>query len=108
MKTEHTPGPWKAVEERQVFRAGGKECIVGVDVMAGTEAIARVHNLGGDRLKEMQANARLIAAAPEMLEALRQLFDVLTVSGKHSYKAGSETGIAIEKARAIIAKAETL
>ena len=45
--------------------------------------------------KEGKANARLIAAAPDLLEALRALVDA----------AGPEAGPEYEKARAAIAKA---
>lgn len=54
----HTPGPWK-INYRRVTPVNGKQ--------DGTDDICHVY---GDEDKEI-ANARLIAAAPEMLEALQ-------------------------------------
>lgn len=64
METKHTPGPWK---------------------VASTQA-KEVHNVkigvvarpSGRTFQEMEANARLIAAAPEMLEALKACLPLLT------------------------------
>ena len=51
----HTPGPWRVEADRQ-----GLECVVGPKgVVADT--------IGSE------ANARLIAAAPELLDALRRV-----------------------------------
>lgn len=80
MSAQHNPGPWVAVESRVYFpnRAGG------FDIRACPNA---------------EANARLIAAAPELLEALRALLkeDEVLFDGT-----GSAT---MCKARAVIAKA---
>ena len=57
--SEHTPGPWAVVVKRGVW--------VGPVVMAdnGKRGIAFV-------VGESDANARLIAAAPELLAAIKQ------------------------------------
>ena len=55
--SEHTPGPWA------VLGTG----IVGVGNDALVAAYSRAH------LGEQAANARLIAAAPELLEALKEI-----------------------------------
>lgn len=53
------------------------------------------------------ANARLIAAAPELLEAVRAyMFVEQTLAGKNPHKLGTNRHFAFEKARAAIAKAE--
>ena len=57
--TKHTPGPWKAN-----FVISGAAYIFG-----GDRNFARVFNEWQDEANR-EANARLIAAAPEMLEAL--------------------------------------
>jgi hypothetical protein len=59
----HTPGPWKVQE-------GGKY------VEAVTCTVARIYHLPDlmdDADAESQANARLIAAAPALLEALERI-----------------------------------
>ena len=62
-KTAHTPGPWKT----EALSYGGS---------AANIRNANRHLIVGPRgfhEKNLEANARLIAAAPEMLEALRNL-----------------------------------
>ena len=62
MKTEHTKGPW---------RTEGFENLVVNSAEGYTMTLAA----GGKDacLDELKANARLIAAAPELLDALREL-----------------------------------
>jgi hypothetical protein len=61
MKTHtHTQGPW------HLGKRGGNPAIYGKD---GTEVAEILHGL----TPEWRANARLIAAAPEMLAALQSL-----------------------------------
>lgn len=59
--TKHTPGPWHVVE--------GKLSKSALEVHADSRAICELWRRGN--AKTELANARLIAAAPEMLEALR-------------------------------------
>lgn len=82
--TAHTPGPWAVEDARRVL--GSTD--YGRSVM---------------RDAEVEANARLIAAAPDMLAALRRLLDcpALRLEG-HEY----EDELAIDLARHAIAKAE--
>jgi hypothetical protein len=58
--SKHTPGPWKIEHDYKpyVINAGAGHTICAI---TGTAAIR----------PEAEANARLIAAAPEMLEALK-------------------------------------
>jgi hypothetical protein len=64
MITKHTPGPWKAAERTGVIRRlhnGDK-----------TEVFLILqHN--EDSWTEADANAKLVTAAPELLEALKEL-----------------------------------
>ena len=74
----HTQGPWrvedwKYTDSRLAWRRDGVPTIVGAN-----DAIAEVFNLyrpnaEDDAESEALANARLIAAAPEMLAALQSL-----------------------------------
>lgn len=56
----HAPGPWEALETGQVLDANG--AVVVPEVWGE-----------GDEQEGVDANARLIAAAPEMYEILRSL-----------------------------------
>lgn len=68
LKGRHTPGPWKAIPEplfNGMHVAGRGPCI-----RAGHLCIAKVDRIsasGRKRCEEGEANARLIAAAPELL-----------------------------------------
>lgn len=57
----HTPSPWFA----EIIEPGRRALIRGIDSIAG------MRNSGDFLPDEFDANARMIAAAPEMLEALR-------------------------------------
>ena len=69
--SKHTPGPWR-VEDWQ-YPATGREHVptVQTDTDAIAEALPLWHDTE-DREAERLANARLIAAAPELLEALQE------------------------------------
>lgn len=62
--TKHTPGPWSAAHSEKTF--GVVVCSKGHYV---ADAYSRSDDDGNN---ETEANARLIAAAPELLEALVQ------------------------------------
>lgn len=64
MTTKNTPGPWT----KQVSTCTPDRAKV-IRIFAGSKIIADV--LPGE--KQMKANASLIAASPEMLEALLQI-----------------------------------
>lgn len=67
MSTSHTPGPWRLDTWKY---ADGRELLT---VQTDVDAIAQVSNLWVPdvRAAEQESNARLIAAAPEMLAALK-------------------------------------
>jgi hypothetical protein len=64
MSSSFTPGPWEAGQYGNSFIVTAKERMYDVAV---------VRNIGNE---DNEANARLIAAAPELLEALRGLLPV--------------------------------
>ena len=71
LEVKHTPGPWEAIEHP-------KDWIIKQRVKTASELrfpalIARA---------ERTANARLIAAAPDLLEALHRVNHTLSVHGK--------------------------
>lgn len=95
--SKHTPGPWTVQEREHSFRVVDSRALkfdnsrlCDVQHWAGATR-------GPDR-EEARANARLIAAAPELLEALK-LCAVLVHDGNRQGDA------AIEAAHAAIAKA---
>lgn len=72
----HTPGPW-TVED--IFEDGGLDIIIGYQIPDAGSPIPVAHICGVDEhggppktKKEVAANARLIAAAPELLAACQQ------------------------------------
>jgi hypothetical protein len=105
MDNNHTTGPWQAKAEEKTFHKVPR--IIGYDILAETECLTRVHHLGANRNEEMAANARLIAAAPEMLEALETALSSLEYAARvleaPEKSAFRET---IEDARSAIAKAK--
>jgi hypothetical protein len=94
--SKHTPGPWKTVARNYPIADTGDYdgCW---EVLTG-DPKKPIVQIWGDS-DEDEANARLIAAAPDLLEALRRLLD----SG--DVRDAAEKG-ALAAARAAIAKAE--
>jgi hypothetical protein len=93
--SEHTPGPWKAHFEEAYF-------VTGPDLgrVAMMMNLKGAHGMGGRRSgDESAANAKLIAAAPELLEALQTLCK-LALSGEPVIFTSE-----YDRARAAIAKA---
>lgn len=84
--TKHTPGPWHAASIR-IYTADNRE--IGVATKADPK----------ERYKANE-NARLIAAAPELLEALDDLVLACELPGDHC-----EVEQALPAARAAIRKA---
>lgn len=84
--SKHTPGPWE-VNYRRVTPVNGKQ--------DGTDDICHVY-------RDNMANARLIVAAPDLLEACKEMELFCRVHGlDHPIIAG-----VAETARAAIAKAK--
>jgi len=86
MTTQHTPGPWFANDSLQLFAETGQH-IASLD--SSTEGFE-----GGT----LYANARLIAASPDLLAALERI-----AAGDPMHN--SFNALAISEARAAIAKA---
>jgi hypothetical protein len=64
MTTNHTPGPWIA----QLNQVGADYVHIGTE---GPDGVCEVQWNGSDENQE--ANARLIAAAPDLLETLEKI-----------------------------------
>ncbi len=91
--SKHTPGPW----ESRVFLVVGGERMTDRICHVGSST-----NLPPSRSHESEANARLIGAAPEMLEALLELVDSAVILGGDEVVSKE----AMDKVRAAIIKAE--
>ena len=91
MKTEHTQGPWKTEgwENLVVNSADGHTMTLAA---GGKDAC----------LEELKANARLIAAAPELLVALKAITDY----DEGSSEEGTYGSEVMERCRAAISKVE--
>ena len=98
---EYTPGPW----QMEVIKGGAFGTFLCITRGRGTDAILQIHWHNRPINEEDRANARLIAAAPELLTACKLL--------DSAYEAGEESGSvswedldnAWEHARMAIAKA---
>lgn len=66
MKTQHTQGEWKKL---MTLKVDQPSCII-----AGNKKIANIINAFENRT-EAEANAKLIAAAPELLKIVQRLLD---------------------------------
>lgn len=97
-KQSHTPGPWVS-RNNMVF--GGKKCICSnVNAASPTP-----QNIAEDVAMSI-ANARLMAAAPELLEALQGMIEVYGGQYNDDCLPKSSTELElIQQARAAIAKA---
>lgn len=109
MKTneqKHTPGPWR--ENGSVVTAQGSMALVVANVRCQLDPIVRP-DAAAKTFAERDANARLIAAAPELLEALKECARLLNVAfdfeGDVFRKEHNNSVDAICAARAAIAKA---
>lgn len=92
MKAQHTPGPWYSSSD-------------GSEIFDQTEhaPVAFINGANQDSQfrtgPQVMANARLISAAPDLLEALQRSLNWLS-----SYPGGNANGV-YEQARAAVAKA---
>lgn len=93
-RAEPTAGPW-----RMVKRVGGNPSVVD----ASGAGICSTGNCRTRPYAESIANARLIAAAPEMLAALREL---VVITDAQMEELSPTQKVVMRKARAVIAKAE--
>ena len=72
---QHTPGPWRVEFGKHYPRAIARENHT--DEPGGINSIVRWNGIGFPSSPEARANALLIAAAPDMLAALRGVLEAV-------------------------------
>jgi hypothetical protein len=107
----YTRGPWVAYcQDVTGERALGDDGVRFWDISGAGPyrgGVASVHaalNIGGITLEERDANARLIAAAPELVEALRGLVSIQDIMDDEGVCDGDYVEPRIEAARALLAR----
>lgn len=100
IKTKHTPGPWTTVEHSwsRIGIYAGEKAIAALDIHE--QATEETEDALG---QEMAANALVMAAAPELAEALSILVENVT----HAMPSSAQLAPVIN-ARAALAKAGVL
>ena len=73
MTTKHTQGPWRLAAYLDSGRPNPGVIVADNPHGEGAEQVASVEWIAGGFHAEQVANARLIAAAPELLDALQSL-----------------------------------
>lgn len=108
--TQHTPGPWRATCEGYI--ASTENGYVPIRTPFRKDAFDDGPNRSDHKEETLQANARLIAAAPAMLEALKNAVSYLEANrpkGKISeifHQLNEYENGVLKPARAAIARAE--
>ncbi len=92
MMSKHTPGPWRIIEIR------GRAVILEPEQDGH---VCKISEWADEYAEEQEANARLIAAAPELLEALENLVSLCEAGLNKEYNIEAE----LSEPRAAIAKA---
>jgi hypothetical protein len=106
--TIHTPGPWKLLTEPSThdghdivrFYVSGKEAQTSIDSNEELQITAGYGGLsdGFASIEKADANARLIAAAPDLLEACRSAILLAAWAGKSALDVYQMLDSAIKKA----------
>lgn len=101
MEAKYTPGPWEDVGANK----DGERCIYGAD----DSAVAVTIPVGNpdSKLQRSEANARLIAAAPMLLELAEAIFSAADNGNIANTSDEDSVGVLLDAARAAIAAATT-
>ena len=102
VRSKHTPGPWEVFDDVEGCEFPGIDNAGESIVLCGS--IFDDGGIRGDTKEERLANARLIAAAPDMLEAIEETLQSVVMNRLHDTIEISRD--AIELLRAALAKAK--
>ncbi len=102
----HTPGPWKLSGKRIYINYTGRNGHELTGTVATAQCPVAADVTYEEEQKEASANARLIAAAPDLLNALNELIKACNPKPGHGVTLMDDDPPLV-KARAAIAKAET-
>jgi hypothetical protein len=103
MKAKYTPGPWEAENNGQFWEIVPKNRVSAQPYRIGDVCASDPENPNSGI---QEANARLIAAAPELLEALLELDEAYCRAGTNLTRSErAEDRRRLMKARAAVAKA---
>jgi len=125
MMSKHTPGPWVAIPAAERFMYEGNDLtsvVVCTDWTRGDANANGAHYrpdpscvdnitimdqfIRDLSLEEANANAHLIAASPELLEACEGLIELIDAARMETLCQGSEWVAKLAKVRAAVAKAK--
>jgi uncharacterized protein YqgV (UPF0045/DUF77 family) len=78
----HTPGPWKMRDAEVIIIGGGFDIGIVAEENGNVSLIAEVYEVVNQsgRKADVKANAALIEAAPDMLDALESIQSIIKVS----------------------------
>jgi hypothetical protein len=102
----HTPGPWEVVRHEHADGELWLSVNQHADANGMKEWIAEIKYLCTDPERQ-KANARLIAAAPELLAACKALIDAIDATASPVLSASNLEPGRVSLARTAIAKAES-
>ena len=107
--SKHTPGPWSVGEvshkkQRVDIDSLHADQTVGHQTWRGLARAYGCEDMPAEGTAAMLANARLIAAAPELLEALKEAHNALELFASDESPSGQIAVAAVMEARAAIAK----
>lgn len=101
----HTPGPWKTYMDE--YRGQTQSCVIPAAESDHPQGPLHIANINESLGEESAANASLIAAAPELLEALEGMLEWAELSVKPHDPEGlpisfSEWQVVARKARNLV------
>lgn len=107
-ESKHTPGPWVVQDETVIWTAviDPPETSYDIGVPVADLWVSKSFVGPAYNRDEVAANARLIAAAPDMYEALEDLISSLEITWRNGFSAVEDVQKELEFARTAIRKAK--